>query len=64
HTANAFEKVARSPALIRELAEEEGIATADAAKGLRRRLRNVDGLHDFMRLAGVIKKCVRCAPPC
>ncbi|KAL3203679.1 hypothetical protein MRX96_041786 [Rhipicephalus microplus] len=63
HTTNAFEKVARSPALIRKLAEKEGIAPTDVAKGLRRRLRSVDGLYDFMRLAGGVKKCVKCVAP-
>ncbi|KAL1473449.1 hypothetical protein MTO96_038659 [Rhipicephalus appendiculatus] len=27
------------------------------------RLRGVEGLHDFMRLTGVVKECVACAPP-
>ncbi|KAH7943899.1 hypothetical protein HPB52_012667 [Rhipicephalus sanguineus] len=27
------------------------------------RLRSIEGLHDFMRLTGVVKECVRCAPP-
>ncbi|KAL1475830.1 hypothetical protein MTO96_036989 [Rhipicephalus appendiculatus] len=63
HTAAAFEKVARSPALIRELAEEEGIPTAEVARMLRSRLRSVEGLHDFMRLTGVVKESVKCAPP-
>ncbi|XP_037521821.2 uncharacterized protein LOC119399076 [Rhipicephalus sanguineus] len=62
HTATAFEKVARSPALIRELSEKEGIATAEVARMLRSRLRCVEGLHDFMRLTGVVKDSVKCAP--
>ncbi|KAL1455774.1 hypothetical protein MTO96_027750 [Rhipicephalus appendiculatus] len=63
HTATAFEKVARCPALIRELAKEEGIATAEVARMLRSHLRSVEGLHDFMRLTGVVKEKVKCAPP-
>ncbi|KAL1477258.1 hypothetical protein MTO96_035883 [Rhipicephalus appendiculatus] len=30
---------------------------------IRSRLRSVEGLHDFMRLTGVVKECVTCAPP-
>ncbi|KAL1478368.1 hypothetical protein MTO96_035066 [Rhipicephalus appendiculatus] len=29
---------------------------------VRSRLRSVEGLHDFMRLTGVVKECVTCAP--
>ncbi|KAL1474000.1 hypothetical protein MTO96_038308, partial [Rhipicephalus appendiculatus] len=61
-TANALEKVSRHPALVRELAEKEGIAACDVARMVRSRLRSVDGLHDFMRLTGVVKKRVVCAP--
>ncbi|XP_075737602.1 uncharacterized protein LOC142777166 [Rhipicephalus microplus] len=63
HTATAFEKVARNPALTRELAKKENITTAEVAKMLRSHLRSVEGLHDFMRLTGVVKKSVKCAPP-
>ncbi|KAH7944124.1 hypothetical protein HPB52_016340 [Rhipicephalus sanguineus] len=30
---------------------------------VRSRLRSVDGLHDFMRLTGVVKERVTCVPP-
>ncbi|KAH7944125.1 hypothetical protein HPB52_016341 [Rhipicephalus sanguineus] len=30
---------------------------------IRSRLSSVEGLHDFMRLTGVVKECVTCAPP-
>ncbi|KAL1462019.1 hypothetical protein MTO96_043269, partial [Rhipicephalus appendiculatus] len=62
HTANAFEKIARSPALIRELAKKEGIASGEVARMLRSHLRSVEGLHDFMRLTGVVRESVKCAP--
>ncbi|XP_075724194.1 uncharacterized protein LOC142766876 [Rhipicephalus microplus] len=63
HTATAFEKVARNPALTRELAKKENITTAEVARMLRSHLRSVEGLHDFMRLTGVVKKSVKCVPP-
>ncbi|KAH7944127.1 hypothetical protein HPB52_016343 [Rhipicephalus sanguineus] len=63
YTASAFEKVARNPALVRELAEKEGIAASEVARMIRSRLTSVEGLHDFMRLTGVVKECVMCAPP-
>ncbi|KAL1424956.1 hypothetical protein MTO96_019815 [Rhipicephalus appendiculatus] len=30
---------------------------------LRSRLRNVEGLNDFMRLTGVVQESVTCGPP-
>ncbi|KAL1478971.1 hypothetical protein MTO96_015961 [Rhipicephalus appendiculatus] len=63
HTANALEKVSRRAALVRELAEKERIAADEVARMLRSRLMSIDGIHDFMRLTGVVKERVRCAPP-
>ncbi|KAL1471632.1 hypothetical protein MTO96_039834, partial [Rhipicephalus appendiculatus] len=63
HRAHALEKVSRHPALVRELAEKEGIAADEAARMIRCRLRSVDGMHDFMRLTGVVKERVTCMPP-
>ncbi|KAL1446785.1 hypothetical protein MTO96_028731 [Rhipicephalus appendiculatus] len=63
YTAHALEKVSRHPALVRELAEKEGIAADEAARMIRCRLRSVDGMHDFMRLTGVVKERVTCMPP-
>ncbi|KAH7944250.1 hypothetical protein HPB52_017640 [Rhipicephalus sanguineus] len=63
YTANALEKVSRHPALVRELAQKEGIAADEVTTMLRSRLRSVEGLHDFTRLTGVVKKRVTCAPP-
>ncbi|XP_037522911.2 uncharacterized protein LOC119400061 [Rhipicephalus sanguineus] len=63
YTANALEKVSRRPALLRELAEKEGIAADEVASMVRSRLQTVDGLNDFMRLTSVVKERVTCAPP-
>ncbi|KAH7944249.1 hypothetical protein HPB52_017639 [Rhipicephalus sanguineus] len=63
YTANALEKVSRRPALVRKLAEKEGMVAGEVARMIRSRLRGVEGLHDFMRLTGVVKECVMCAPP-
>ncbi|KAH7943775.1 hypothetical protein HPB52_011417 [Rhipicephalus sanguineus] len=63
YTANALEKVLRHPALMRELAELEGIAACEVARMIRSRLRSVEDLHDFMRITGVVKRCVTCYPP-
>ncbi|KAH7950654.1 hypothetical protein HPB51_028315 [Rhipicephalus microplus] len=63
HTACALEKVAGTPALVRELARKAGVAAAEAAGSLRSRLESVEGLHDFMRLAGVVRDRVACSPP-
>ncbi|KAH7943901.1 hypothetical protein HPB52_012669 [Rhipicephalus sanguineus] len=63
YTANALEKVSRRPTLVRELAEKEGMAADEVASTIRSRLRSVEGLHDFMRLTGVVKEHVTCARP-
>ncbi|KAH7946531.1 hypothetical protein HPB52_000695 [Rhipicephalus sanguineus] len=63
YTANAMEKVCGSAALVKELAEKEGIAADEVTRMLRSRLMSVDGMHDFMRLTGVVKESVTCAPP-
>ncbi|KAL1445596.1 hypothetical protein MTO96_044927 [Rhipicephalus appendiculatus] len=63
YTATALEKVSRNPGLLRELAKKEGIATGQVASTLRSRLSSVEGLNDFMRLTGVVKESVTCAPP-
>ncbi|KAL1442695.1 hypothetical protein MTO96_030668 [Rhipicephalus appendiculatus] len=42
---------------------EEGIAAEEVARMVRSRLRSVEGLNDFMRLTGVVKQHVTCAPP-
>ncbi|KAL3240841.1 hypothetical protein MRX96_047904 [Rhipicephalus microplus] len=62
-TATALEKVSRNPALVRELAARWDIPACQAAKMIRSRLRNVEGLDDFMRLTGVVKEHVTCTPP-
>ncbi|KAH7947706.1 hypothetical protein HPB52_015225 [Rhipicephalus sanguineus] len=63
YTATALEKVSRHPALLKVLAEKEGIAACDVARMVRSRLCSVDELHDFMRLSGVVKERVTCVPP-
>ncbi|XP_075724474.1 uncharacterized protein LOC142767140 [Rhipicephalus microplus] len=63
YTASAFEKVAGSPALVRELARKAGVAAAEVAGALRSRLESVQGLHDFTRLTGVVRDRVACSPP-
>ncbi|KAL1440477.1 hypothetical protein MTO96_009410 [Rhipicephalus appendiculatus] len=63
YTATALEKVSRHPALLKVLAEKEGIAVCEISRMVRSRLRGVAGLHDFMRLTGVVKQRVTCVPP-
>lgn len=62
YNAVALEQVLRNPALVRELAERECIAQDEVATTIRNGLLSVDGLHDFMRLTGVVKQTVTCAP--
>ncbi|KAH6942177.1 hypothetical protein HPB50_001746 [Hyalomma asiaticum] len=42
---------------------KKGIPADQMARMVRSRLRSVEGLHDFMRLTGVVKERVTCIPP-
>ncbi|KAL1469685.1 hypothetical protein MTO96_040920 [Rhipicephalus appendiculatus] len=55
--------VSRRPALVRVLAEKEGIAANEMSGMLRSHLSSVEGLHGFMRVTGVVKESVTCLPP-
>ncbi|KAH6943309.1 hypothetical protein HPB50_019421 [Hyalomma asiaticum] len=63
YTAVTLEKVSRHPALVREVAKKKDIAVEDVTRILRTRLESVQGLHGFMRITGVVKNYVTCAPP-
>ncbi|KAH6943310.1 hypothetical protein HPB50_019422 [Hyalomma asiaticum] len=63
YSASALEKVSRHPALLRELAKRKRMAADEVAYMVRRRLRSIEGLDDFMRLTGVVNESVTCAPP-
>ncbi|KAH7949335.1 hypothetical protein HPB49_007807 [Dermacentor silvarum] len=56
----ALERVLRHPPLLEELAEQESMSVAEASAMVRRKFSRAEGLHDFMRLAGVVKERVEC----
>ncbi|KAH6943557.1 hypothetical protein HPB50_024330 [Hyalomma asiaticum] len=60
--AAALETVSRHPALVAELAEVLSIGIKEASAMVRQRLQNILGLHEFMRLAGVVREWVTCQP--
>ncbi|XP_054925647.1 uncharacterized protein [Dermacentor andersoni] len=60
--AAGLDRVSRHPALLAELAEVLSIGEEEAARRVRQRFRNIEGLHEFMRLTGVVKQRVRCQP--
>ncbi|XP_070379005.1 uncharacterized protein [Dermacentor albipictus] len=60
--AAALDRVSRHPALMAELAEVLSIGEDEAALMVRREFRSIEGLHEFMRLAGVVKQRVTCQP--
>ncbi|KAH8038075.1 hypothetical protein HPB51_021632 [Rhipicephalus microplus] len=62
YCAAGLERVYRNPALLTELAEVLSIDEAEARERVRQRVRSIEGLQDFMRLAGVVKECVTCLP--
>ncbi|XP_072146134.1 uncharacterized protein [Dermacentor andersoni] len=59
-TAAALERVLRHRALLEELAEVQSISEDEAAAALRDELRSFEGMHEFMRIAGVVKERVTC----
>ncbi|KAL1476115.1 hypothetical protein MTO96_036760, partial [Rhipicephalus appendiculatus] len=62
HCAAGLDRVYRHPALLAELAEVLSIDEAEARERVREGFRSIEGLHDFMRLAGVVKERVKCLP--
>ncbi|KAH7949637.1 hypothetical protein HPB49_013138 [Dermacentor silvarum] len=62
HCAAGLDRVSRHPALVAELAEVLSIGQVEAADMVQRRFRHIQGLHEFMRLAGVVKGRVTCLP--
>ncbi|KAH7949336.1 hypothetical protein HPB49_007808 [Dermacentor silvarum] len=56
----ALERVLRHAPLLEELAEQKSLSVAEASAMVRRNFRKAEGLHDFMRLAGVVKERVEC----
>ncbi|XP_075751740.1 uncharacterized protein LOC142817811 [Rhipicephalus microplus] len=60
--AGALEQVWRHAGLLEELAEQQSLSVAEVTPIVRRGLRSIEGLHDFMRLAGVVQDSVVCEP--
>ncbi|KAH7950489.1 hypothetical protein HPB49_024566 [Dermacentor silvarum] len=60
--AAALDRVSRHPAPVAELAEVLSIDKVEAVDMVRQKFRCIEGLHDFMRLAGVVKEQVTCMP--
>ncbi|XP_077537941.1 uncharacterized protein LOC144150027 isoform X3 [Haemaphysalis longicornis] len=58
--ALALERMHSHPLLVEEVARVEKVDQARAASMVRDRLRSMEGLHDFMRLAGVVQERVSC----
>ncbi|KAL1478290.1 hypothetical protein MTO96_035140, partial [Rhipicephalus appendiculatus] len=60
--AAALEQVWRHAGLLQELAEQQSLSVAQVASIIRRGLRSIESLHDFMRLARVVQHSVVCEP--
>ncbi|XP_072140158.1 uncharacterized protein [Dermacentor andersoni] len=60
--ARALERVWRHAGLLEELAEQLSLSVGEASNMVRCGLRSMEGLHDFMRLARVVRDCVVCNP--
>ncbi|XP_075725076.1 uncharacterized protein LOC142767397 isoform X1 [Rhipicephalus microplus] len=60
--AAALDRVYRHQALIVELSKVLAVSEADAVVAVRQGYRSIEGMHEFMRLAGVVKTRVTCQP--
>ncbi|XP_077489437.1 uncharacterized protein LOC144100336 [Amblyomma americanum] len=60
--AIALEVVSQHPALVREFAEVLSTSEAEGSSMIRNALLVIQGIHDFMRVAGVVKERVMCQP--
>ncbi|XP_077491495.1 uncharacterized protein LOC144102087 [Amblyomma americanum] len=58
--AKSLELIGRHPALLRKVVEVASVSQPDAAVLLREGLKSLEGLHEFMRLTGVVKERVVC----
>ncbi|XP_065301615.1 uncharacterized protein [Dermacentor albipictus] len=62
YCAGALERVHSHPALLGQVAQLASVGDVDAAALVREALESIQGIHAFMRLAGVVKERVRCRP--
>ncbi|XP_075559821.1 uncharacterized protein LOC142591380 [Dermacentor variabilis] len=60
--AAGLDRVSRHAALVAELAQVLSVDEPEADDMVRQHFRCIEGLHDFMRLAGVVKEQVTCLP--
>lgn len=58
--AEALEQVSCHPALLEEIVEHACVDAASATVMIRRRLRSIESVHDFLRITGVVRKRVTC----
>ncbi|KAH7986978.1 hypothetical protein HPB51_026582 [Rhipicephalus microplus] len=58
-SAAALDRVYRHPALIAELSKVLAVSEADAVVAVRQGYRSIQGMHEFMRLAGVVRRASR-----
>lgn len=60
YCAEALERISSCPILVEEAASLASVSLAEAEAEIRDRLRYLDDVHYFMRLAGVVKEHVTC----
>ncbi|KAH7949217.1 hypothetical protein HPB49_006395 [Dermacentor silvarum] len=62
YCAGALERVYGHAALPGQVAQLSSVGEADATAMVREALKSIQGIHDFMRLAGVVRDRVQCRP--
>lgn len=62
YCAQALQRMSGHPALLEQIASAEKISEDEAAATACRMLGSLKGLHQFMRVAGIVKDRVECLP--
>ncbi|KAH7944713.1 hypothetical protein HPB51_028575 [Rhipicephalus microplus] len=62
YCAGALERMYRHVALPERVAQISSVSEVEASAMIREALKGMQGMHDFMRLAGVVKDRVKCGP--
>ncbi|KAH7931520.1 hypothetical protein HPB51_029825 [Rhipicephalus microplus] len=62
YCAGALERMHKHVALPERVAQISSVSEVEASAMIRDALKGMQGMHDFMRLAGVVKDRVKCGP--
>ncbi|KAH7944422.1 hypothetical protein HPB52_019407 [Rhipicephalus sanguineus] len=62
YCAGALERVHNHVALPERVAQISSVGEVEASTVIQNALKSIQGIHDFMKLVGVVKERVQCGP--